>query len=160
MSTILRGLQFGADDNQDMVILRLGASRPVMPYQNALEFVHKIRMGCKHAARADRAAATFVRDMESDLESLADHPRAHKGFRRSNLVGNVRFYEVRIKGVLIALVLDNEATIMHYEDGIKFHRMLHRAAHRAKGWVGDTSKQILMLGNLTNAEEDYRLGLS
>ena len=159
MGVILEKLQFGADDNQDMVDMRLGTLRPRMPYQNAFDLVLRLQLGCKMAARADRQAATFVQDMEGELESLEDCPPAHRGFRRSILGGNVRVYEVRARGTLVCIQFDDEIIEMEYEDGIRFHRMLHRAARRAKAWAGDTGRSRRMLGNLTDAEEDDRLGL-
>lgn len=150
-------MQLGADDCEDFVVVRLGSLRPMMPWQLALEKCHKLRSHCKHAARFDRADVGFWRDVET--EDLDDQPSPHRGFRRSSLVQNFKSFEIASKPPLVALIFDGTWTEMNYEDGIKLHQMIRRAARRAKGWSGDTSRNTGMHGNLTSAEEDYRLGL-
>jgi hypothetical protein len=155
--TLLKRMQMGADDNLDMVVIRLGDLRPTVPYQTAFKIAAALRMGCKQAARYDRAPATFWRDM--DLEDLNDSPRPHNGFRRSRLVSNVNEYEVRVDPPLVGLFFDDVGKEVTYEDGIRLHQMIRRAGRRAKAWAGDISRDSRMLGNLTDGEEDYRLGL-
>ncbi|KKN64463.1 hypothetical protein LCGC14_0491510 [marine sediment metagenome] len=155
---LLKPMQMGADDNQDMVVIRLGDLRPMIPYQKAFEFAHELRLGCKQAARFDRAPQTFWREI--DLESLEDCPKAHRGFRRSKLVPNVDSCHVRFKGALVSLIFDERYVQTGYEEGIKLHHSIRRAGRRAKAWAGDTSRQRGLLANLTDAEEDYRLGLA
>ncbi len=154
---LLTPMQFGADDKLDMVVIRLDTMRPMIPYQKAFEFAQELRVGCKQAARFDKAPATFWREME--LESLEDCPKAHRGFRRSKLVPNVDSCHVRVKAPLVALVFDGRWIQTRYEDGIKLHHLIRRAGRRAKAWAGDTSNQRGLVGHLTDAEEDYRLGL-
>jgi hypothetical protein len=155
--TLLKRTQMGADDNQDLVVIRLGDLRPTVPYQTALKIAAALRMGCKQAARYDRAPATFWRDV--DIEDLNDSPRPHKGFRRSTLVPNVKDYEVRVNPPLVGLFFDGVGKEVTYEDGIRLHQMIRRAGRRAKAWAGDISRDSRMLGNLTDAEDDHRLGL-
>lgn len=155
--TLLKRTQMGADDNQDMVVIRLGELRPLVPYQTAFRIAAGLRMGCKQAARYDRAPATFWRDL--DIEDLNDSPKAHKGFRRSKLVSNVTNYEVKVNPPLVGLFFDGVGKEVTYEDGVRLHQMIRRAGRRAKAWAGDTSLDRRMFGNLTSAEDDYRIGL-
>jgi hypothetical protein len=155
--TLLKPTQMGADDRLDLVVIRLGRLRPMLPYQNALELAAGLRVACKDAARYDRAPATFWRDM--DLDDLNDCPTPHKGFRRSTLVPNVKGYEVQVNPPLVTLLFDGVPVDIEYESGIKLHQAIRRAGRRAKAWAGDTSTDRRMLGNLTSAEEDDRLGL-
>jgi len=154
---VLQRTRMGADDDQDLVVIRLGTSRPSISYQAAFELAQSLRMGCKEAARYDRVPANFWLNM--DLEDIKDRPKTHRGFRRSMLIPTVEHWEVRTKEALVALVFDKEATMMHYEDGIRLHRIIFRAMYRAKAWAGDTTRPSRMLAMLTNAEDDYRLGL-
>ena len=66
---------------------------------------------------------------------------------------------MRHKGAEVCLLFGDQAEIFGYEDGIKFHQKIRRAGRRAKAWAGDASSQRTMLANLTDCEENYRLGL-
>jgi len=155
---VLTPTQLGADDHEDMVILRLGSQRPMMPWQVALEMMHHLRSHCKNAARFDRVKAGFWRDV--DMQDLADKPRPHRGYRKSSLVQNFKHWQVADKPPLVALIFDGQMIEMGYEDGIKLHQRGRRAAQRAKAWAGDTNRIRGAYANLTNAEDDYRLGLA
>ncbi len=147
----------GADDREDMVEITLGALKPKIPYQLGLEIAAHLRMACKHAARFDRAPATFWRHI--DVDDLNDCPPVHRGFRRSRQVSNVNTWAVRVSPPLVSLVFNETATDSGYEDGIRLHHIIRRASRRAKAWAGDTSRYGRTLANVTDAEEDYRLGL-
>jgi hypothetical protein len=149
--------RMGANDDQDMVVIRLGDLRPMIPYQTALTLAHHLRMACKHAARFDKVAASFWTDV--DIEDLYDCPRPHRGFRRSNLVATIKDWKLEVNGQLVNLLFDGRGREMDYETGIKLHQMIRRAARRAKAWAGDAGKSATMLSNLTDASEDDRLGL-
>lgn len=151
-------MQLGADDHQDMVIIRLNHSRPMVRYPIGLEIAARLRMACKMAARYDRAPATFWRDC--DVVDLGNCPKPHRGIRESGLVPTALDWDALTKGPLVALRFDDLVTQMPYEEGIHLHREIQRASRRAKAWAGDASRAGRMLGNLTNAEDDYRLGLA
>ena len=148
----------GADDKQDMVVVRMGDMRPMVPYQTAFSIAQAVRVGCKEAARFDRASAKFWREMNTEDPKL-DLPRPNRKFRRSKLVSNVDFWEVVVSMPLVRLLFNGEGKEFDYESGIKLSNSIRRAGHRAKAWAGDSSKTRRVLGSLTNAEDDYRLGL-
>lgn len=156
---VLKPTQMGADDELDMVVIRLGDLKPMVPYQIALEIQQSIRVACKEAARFDRASARFWRELEKEDPRL-DIPKAHRGFRRSKLAPNVSSWEVVVSGPLVRLLFDGRGKDLDYESGIKLHILIRKAGFRAKAWAGDTSKTRRMLGAIHSAEEDYRLGLA
>ncbi len=141
-----------------MVELELGAIKVLIPYQAAFEMSQSLRLGAKQAARLDRVPATFWRDV--DTEDLTDVPRTHRGgYRRSHLVPNFHKWEVQVHGALVGLYFDGSGMEFDYELAVKLHQMIRRAARRAKAWAGDHSKGRRMLGMLTTAEDDDKLGL-
>ena len=156
---VLKPTQMGADDKLDMVVIRLGDLRPMVPYQIALEIQQSIRVACKEAARFDRASAKFWRELETEDPRL-DRPKAHRGYRRSKLVPNVSSWEVVVSGPLVRLLFDGRGKEFDYESGINLHILIRKAGFRAKAWAGDTNKTRRMVGSLHSAEEDYRLGLA
>ena len=149
--------KLGADDVEDMVVIRLGDARPCIPYQVALELAHYLRMQCKRAARYDHAIGSFWTDVP--MEDLYDRPKAYHGFRRSKQVSNVDKWKLSENAQLIGLHFDGVGLEMDYETGIKLHQCIRRAGQRAKAWAGDSTKSSRMLANLTDAAEDSRQGL-
>lgn len=154
----LKPTRMRADDKQDMVVIRMGDMKPMVPYQTAFEIAQAVRVGCKEAARFDRASAKFWREMAMEDPRL-DTPRPHKGFRRSQLASNVKFWEVVVSMPLVRLLFNGDGKEFDYESGIKFSISIRKAGHRAKAWAGDSSETRRVLGSLTDAQEDYRLGL-
>ena len=152
----MKPTMLGADNDQDMVVIRLGDLRPRIPYQAALELAQSLRLGCKRAARHDRVPSTFVNDMAEDI---TDIPAAHRGFRRSMLTPNVKKWQIEARPPLVAVLFDDRGLDLDYEAGVRLHHCIRRAARRAKAWAGDTARGTRMLSNITDAEEDYRLGL-
>lgn len=155
--TLLTKVTYGANDNLDMVVINFNDLRPCVAYQLAFEMSHKLRLQCKRAARLDRAPATLAREFAPDLK---DCPRPHRGFRRSDLVSNVQCWKTGINGKLAWLGFNGVCCEVAYEDGLKWSSLIREAARRAKAWAGDTSNQMGIHALLTDAEEDYKLGLS
>ena len=155
---MLQKTQFGANDNLDMVVLTIMGRHPRIPYQTAFEISQSLRIASKYDARQDRANASFWRDV--DIEDLNDCPKPNKIFRRSSLSSTVRNWSVDVQAGLVALTLDSLSVEFDYETAIKFHQIIRRAGRRAKAWAGDRANISRCLGNLTDAEEDYKLGLN
>ncbi len=154
---ILSPTKFHANNDEDMVVITIGDMQPRAAYQTAFEIAHHLRMACKSAARHDRTPANFWPDV--DMEDLEDCPRPHRGFRRSKQMQSFTNCSTRFKGAEVCLLFDGVGQIFGYEDGIKLHQMIRRAARRAKAWAGETGKSGRMLANMNDAEDDYRLGL-
>jgi len=157
--TLLKRTEYGANDDLDTVVIRLGDLRPRIPYQTALELSQSLRVGCKQAARFDRVNAKFWRDLISSDDPRLDTPKAHKGFRRSKLVPNVDTWEVKAQPCLVGVFFDGVGREMGYEDGVRFHLMIRKAGLRARAWAGDPSFSTRTLVMLTDAESDDKLGL-
>lgn len=158
MDNVFTKMQLDANDQEDMVVIRLGDLRPFVPYQIAFEIEQSLRMGCKQAARFDRVPGTFWPDIVGKDDPRLDAPKPHQGFRRSNLTSNVTRWEVRVNPPLVGLVFDGLITEMGYEEGIRLHDAIRRAGLRAKAWAGDTQRRVRVLGALSDSENDYRLG--
>lgn len=161
---ILEKITYGATAVEDMVHGHIAGLKFVAPYQTLFEMCQKLRMASKIAARADRAGPTFWR--EFNLTDLADVPALYReGFRRSMQRPTLKAYHFDIKGSLVVVGLFNRGGTpynveIHYEDAIKWHHQLRLEARRAKAWAGDSSKQRRLTGHITDAEEDYRLGIA
>lgn len=156
---MLQRMQLGASSSEDMVVVTLGELRPIIPYQTAFEIAQHLRQGAKEAARHDRAPATFAREIVLG-DPRADLPDCHPAFRRSMQAPSVKKWEVRCNPPLVGLVFDGTITEFSYEDAIHLQWHIRRAGHIAKRWAGDRAKVRRVRGNLHDAEENYRLGLT
>ncbi len=154
---LLQKIKYGATANLDMVDIRVADMRPRVPYQIAFEIAHKLRMAAKRAARWDRQPATLSHDYMGDLK---DVPRPNRAFRRSKLTSNMRRYLVGTNDRMVQIGFNNSCMDIEYEDALKLHAKIRIEARRAKAWAGDTSTTSRLLGMVTDAEEDDRLGLA
>lgn len=146
---LISSTKFFANDDKDMVIVNVGKIQARAWYQTAFEISQHLRMACKLAARYDHVPADFWSDV--DMEDLKDCPDPHRKFRRSKQVQNFTSCSTRFQGAEVCILFDDVGEIFGYEDGIKLHQMIRRAARRAKAWAGDTTKGMKMLVNLTDA---------
>jgi hypothetical protein len=150
--------KMGANNDEDMVVIRVGDIGGTIAYQTAFEFAQGLRVACKSAARFDRVPANFWVDV--DMEDFDDLPRPHRGFRRSTQVPTIQRCRSMVNGAEICVEFDGRGRIMGYEDGIKLHQKIRRAGRMAKAWAGDAGKSTRMLAMVTDGEENDRLGLS
>lgn len=150
--------KMGANNDEDMVVVRVGDIGGKIAYQTSFEFAQGLRLACKAAARYDRVPATFWSEVE--MEDLKDLPVPHRGFRRSSQVPTIQRLRSMHKGTEVCVEFDGRGKIMSYEDGIKLHQKVRRAGRMAKAWAGDTGRSSRMLSMVTDAEEDNRLGLT
>lgn len=147
----------GARNDEDLVVVYVGDIGGSMAYQTAFAFAQGLRLACKAAARFDRVPATFWSEVET--EDLTDLPAPHRGFRRSSQVPTLQRARSMHRGAEVCVEFNGRGRIMSYEDGIKLHQKVRRAGRMAKAWAGDTARQRGVLAMVTDAEEDYRLGL-
>ena len=154
---LLQKIKYGATANLDMVDIRVASMRPRVPYQVAFEIAHKLRMAAKRAARWDRQAATLSHDFMGDLN---DCPAPNRSFRRSKLTSNVKRYLIDVNDGLVQVGFNDSLMEIEYEAALKLHAKIRVEARRAKAWAGDSSTTSRLLGMVTDAEEDDRLGLA
>ena len=159
MSRVLERLKYSADDDHDLVVIRVGTLSGSVIYQQAFRIDQALRVGAKACARHHKAPATFWHAL--DLKSLDDCPRAHRQPRRSSLVPTVGTWEVRVNGAEVELYFDDplNGVGIDFEDAVFVGHTIRRAGRRAKAWAGDQSRVKQLLGNLTSAEEDDRIGV-
>lgn len=158
MSGLLQKTRFTVNDELDFVNIRFGVIHARIGYRVGFHIDHYLRLAAKQAARVDRANAKFWHDME--LPDLNDCPKTNRQPRQSMLTPTVVNYAVNVNPPLVSLEFDGKAMEMDYETAIKLGHEVRRASRRAKAWAGDGAKYSAMLGMLTDAESDYRLGLT
>lgn len=154
---LLEKKAFVVDGELDFVNIRFGSIQARIGYRIGFVIDHHMRLAAKQAARFDRAPASFWHDVE--LPDLEDAPRTSRVPQQSRLVPTVSSWSVGVNPPLVRLEFDSMVEEMDYETAVKLGHAIRRASRRAKAWAGDHSRYSAMLGNLTDAEDDYRLGL-
>jgi hypothetical protein len=159
---ILQKLVVQVDDREDFVDIRLGEVRAFIPYQNAIHLAQLMRVAAKAAALADNAPASFWREFGLEDPRL-DTPAAHGTFRRSRHVASADQYHVLHQAGLVRIIFgpieSSTYTELGYADAVAIHNLVRRAAHRAKAWAGDTSRQLRSVGRLTDAARSKPHGI-
>lgn len=144
------------DSELDFVNIKFGTISARIGYRIAFVVDHHLRLAAKRAARFDRANAKFWREV--DLPEI-DKTKPSRVPQQSRLSPTVSNWQVGVNPPLVLLSFDGMSQEMDYETAIKVGHALRRAGQRAKAWAGDSSKYSAMLGLLTDAEEDYKLGI-
>ena len=151
-------IRFQADDHWDFVLLQLGHLALRMPYLLALVYAQNLLMAAKRSARHDRVSATFTQALTSGNRREPDVV-VHDEPRRSQQVQNFEFWQIMSKPPWVRLRFDGIDTDVVYNDAVRMSHSIRQAAHRAKAWAGDRSRIYRCMGNITSAEDNYRLGL-
>lgn len=154
---ILTKKQVSVTTVMDMVYISIVEALIVIPYQTAFEIAQRIRLASKQAMQLDNtphAEHRSIAHIDSDPEFYC-----HPSFRRSSLVSNVNVWEVGGEGVLVVLKFDDLTVKLDYPDALTLHSWIRVRAKEAKGWAGDRSRTMRGLANLTNAEDNYRIGI-
>jgi len=157
---LLEKIIFTVNDEMDFIDITFGSVRARINYRAGFDLDQRLRIHAKDAARFDRAPAKFTNEV--DVPELEKGLKPHRQYRQSRLLPSVTNWMIESNAAvgLVRLTFDSMSEEMDYETAVKLARAVRRASRRAKAWAGDTSRYSRCLGNLTDAEEDYRLGVA
>lgn len=156
---LLEKKAFLVNDNMDFVEVKFGCINVRIGYRIGFAIDQNMRLAAKQAAQIDRAPASFWRDV--DIPDLDDCPKASRWPQQSQLTPTCKKWEVKCyPTALVGLFFDGIGEEMDYETAVKLGHAIRRASRRAKAWAGDTAKHSRMMGILTDAEQDYKLGIA
>lgn len=151
---------FTVNDEMDFVNITFGTVKARISYKAGFDLDQYLRTHAKNAARLDRVSARFVHEV--DVPELEKYLKPNRKFRQSRLLPSVRTWDVASNPQLrlVRMSFDSMSEEMDYETAVKLARAVRRASRRAKAWAGDVSRHSRCLGHLSDAEEDYRLGIA
>ena len=157
MSDIALKTHVAVFTDNDHVILRVGKVDAEMPYAAAMKMAQSIRVAGKSCARYSHEATPWLELAYGEEVVVQDYskttPSANKLSGRYN-------WSVSVESERITLVLGDFSFTAHYVDALKISQWMREAGKIAKLWAGDTSKSMSAVGMLTDAEENYRLGVN
>lgn len=156
---LLEKLHFTVNDELDFVHIKMGNINVRLGYRIAFEIAQGLINIAAEVARFDKVSIKNFKD-EYDKADLEDCPRPHRRFRQSRIVPTAESWEAYGAPPLVGLLFDGKGQEMDVETTAALAGGLRRAARRAKAWAGDSSSHSNCTGILTDAEEDYRLGVA
>ena len=162
MSGILKKERIDVQAELDLVVFVFGDRRLLVPYQTAFEICNGVRMAAKMASRQSGNAADAWRELAAVPleERFPTTEKRARQFRRSRLQPNVKAWEIKFESELVILKFDDLAVKIHFSDALRWYTHARAAAHIAKDWAGDSTKKLRMTAHLSDAEENYRRGIT
>lgn len=145
--------------DMDMVRLSVGNASAMFPYQTAFEIAQSVRVASKMCMQHDHIPHKEHHDIALCAD-FVEGGKVHPHFRRSNLSSSIGCWRVGGEGVLVVIELDDTIIKLDYPDALKLHKWIRAGAKQAKAWAGDRSKGMRGLATLTDAEDNYRLGVT
>ncbi len=149
--------QVEVGQDMDRVMLYVREVVIPLPYAAANIIASKLLSASSHALRTiheDRANKAAMLYVEIDID---DKPIISAA-RRGTMPGKFE-WKIDIDSERVILFLGDNTIPLHFSSALKLSQHMKIMAKRAKGWAGDTSKQWICTGHLTDAEENYRLGI-
>lgn len=155
---ILEKLHFTVNDELDFVTIKMGNINARLGYRIAFEVAQGLFNVAAQVARYEKMSIKEFRKAFPP-ENLDDCPRANRQARQSTLTPTARQWLVQGAPPLVGLFFDGHGQEMDVPTAGTLSNAIRRAARRAKAWAGDTTSLQTCQGILTDAEEDYKLGV-
>jgi len=149
---------FEVAPDRDLVVFRARRAEERYSYQHAFNICQDLRLHCKAAMQTineSHHTHRIVGDAKrfAQILDLLDRTARHRQLRCTGLMPRFRS-TVSHEGELITITVGNEKITMHWEDALKLSVWFNAAADHAKGWAGDTSQRLRLVGILRNATPD------
>lgn len=141
---------------EDRVILRIDSVDIFFPYAQVFKIAQNIRLACKGAKAMVHESARWDEIAKDDNIEVQDYSATKPG---RQIKGKFD-WQINMNSELIYLCFGDLKAGMHFSDALKLSEWMRAGGRKAKRWAGDTSAHKNAMGTLTNAEENYRLGIS
>jgi hypothetical protein len=138
------------ESKQDRVVLSVQRLEIEMPYATSFKVAQGLRLASRAAIRYAKADYTAPSDIEKAYEVGADiRVTAHKDFN----------WRAGWEGEDVKIQFGDQLLKFHFTSALKIAEWLRDAGKQSKAWAGDTSRSISAAGILSDAEENYKLGI-
>lgn len=159
MDTVLRKERIHITSEHDRVLINIGNLQVDMPYASSFKIAQGLRLASKDAMRyAKEDPHTW-----STIAALNDMPEETTPYQvsKKNQVTIRKNYNwaVGYEGENIKIKFGNIIFKFHFVVALKMSEWIRIAGREAKSWAGDGSKSMIAFGILSDAEENYRLGV-
>lgn len=143
MSEILLKQNISVVQNAEVVLFTVANMIVPMHYVVGFKIAQGLRLAAKAAMQVNGELLSDWRDMsELDESSLIDD--------KSTYLRPMKFgWSTSSKGDRVRFNFGSEMLEVHYKDALQIASWLKLKSEKAKEWVGDTSRGIILAGTLT-----------
>ena len=155
---ILERQRFHITSEYDQVILSIGNLVVPMPYAASFKIALGLRLNATTAMRCakeditgwEKFANENIPETQPYTVSEENRKTVPRGFA----------WKAGWEGENVKVLFGNNELHFHFTTALQISARLRIAGARAKAWAGDTSMTMNAAGILSDAEENYRLGLN
>ena len=159
MDSLLTKQNIHVTNDKDMVLLSIGNLIVHIPYSESFKIAQGIRLASKDAMRYIHEDSTKWAEF-AKLNDLPDKttPYEVNSQIRSTIKKDFN-WKIGWEGENIKMVFGNNEIKLHFTIALKISEWLRNSGHEAKAWSGQKGMSMNLLGILSNAEENYKLGI-
>jgi len=138
----------------DRVVLYVRKLVIPLPYVQAIKIAANLILASNHCA-------TYIHDKLLDHGTLVEtdgEVPVISDERRGTMP--VQFnWKIDVDGERVLLHMGGHVIKIHYVEAAKLGERMRTAGKEARAWAGDTRRQLVNVGHLTNAEDNYKAGI-
>ena len=143
----------------DQVLLMVGQLVVKMPYATAFHIAQGLRLGSKDAMRYAKEEISNWVGYATD-ENLPEHTSPYKLSKEKRVSVHGSFnWKIGWEGENVKCMFGNEVIKFHFTTALQIMTWLRHEGKVAKGWAGDGGRSKIMASSLSDAEENYKLGV-
>lgn len=159
MDDLLTKQRIHVESDKDMVLLNIGNLVVHIPYLESFKIAQGIRLASKDAMRYIHEDSTKWPEF-AKLNNLPDHTIPYEISIEKRVTIQKDFnYKIGWEGEDIKMLFGNNMVKLHFTLALKISEWLRHAGKESKAWAGQKGVNINLLGILSNAEENYKLGI-
>jgi len=148
-------IDFSIFVDMDRVVFRIDRTDFFIPYAQVFKMAQHLQLYGKRSKALIHEKESWVTITDAGNTEVQDYSTVKP---YTQVKG--RFdWEFRTDSELIWFKLGDFITSFHFVAGLQLAHLIRMAGRKAKKWAGDTSTMKTAAGMLTDAEENYRLGL-
>lgn len=152
MDALLTKQNIHIEPRQDRVVLRVSRLEIEIPYATSFKVAQGLRLAARDAmryAKQDFVVADISKTAQPYEVNANIRVTAHKNFK----------WRAGWEGENVKIQFGDQLLKFHFTAALKISEWIRDAGRQSKAWAGDGSKSINAAGILSDAENNYRLGV-
>lgn len=159
MDALLTKQRIHIESDQDRVILKVGKLQVEMPYAASFQVAQGLRLASKDAMRYAKEDPTNWQTM-AVLDDMPTKTLAYKTSSKKKVTVRKDFnWKAGWEGENVKVMFADSLLKFHFTVALKISEWLRDAGRQSKAWAGDGSKSMIMASVVSDAEENYKLGV-
>lgn len=159
MDDLLTKESIHIESDKDMVLLNVGNLTVHIPYLQSFKIAQGIRLASKDAMRYIHEDSTKWSEF-AKLNNLPDKTTPYELSVEKRVTLQKDFnWKIGWEGENVKMLFGNNMLKLHFTIALKISQWLRNAGQEAKAWRGHKGAILNLRGILSNAEENYKLGI-